>query len=154
MDIGTSNPPAIGTVQKRVVAVGAEAARPLANTMLFPSGVQPCTLSADACHVRRLGSPPIAGMTKTSVLPPYSPLKAIHFPSGESFGLLSLPTLVNRRAAPPARSTTQMLPAYENAICVALMVGLRNRRVCAPARLRGISTRTADSAAATIRINA
>src|SRR4029078_9351177 len=40
--------------------------------------------------------------------------------------------LVTRRAVPPPRSTTQMLFAYAKAICVALTVGDRSRRVSPP----------------------
>src|SRR4051794_40201612 len=72
-------------------------------------------------------------MTYTSVLPAYSPLKAIDLPSGEKCGFDVSPwKLVRRRAMPPARSTIQMLFAYANAICVALTVGERSRRVPAP----------------------
>jgi hypothetical protein len=67
-----------------------------------------------------------------SVLPPYSALNATDFPSGENFGLCVCPwKLVSRRAFPPARSTTQMLFAYANAICWALTVGERSSRVWA-----------------------
>src|SRR4051812_5991269 len=125
MGITSSNPPATGTVQKRATALGADEARLLENTMLFPSGVQPCTLSAPECQVRRFGSPPVDGTTYTSVLPPYSALNATIFPSGEKCGLFSLPALVSRLAEPPARSTIQMLPAYANAMFVALTVGVR-----------------------------
>src|SRR5262249_10671014 len=79
------------------------------------------------------GSPPSAATTYTSVLPAYSPLNAIQFPSGEKCGFEVWPwKLVSRRALPPARSTTQMLLAYANAICVALTVGVRNSRVGPP----------------------
>ena len=55
-------------------------------TIDFPSGVHPCTSSGAGCHVNRLGSPPAAGTTYTSVLPAYSALNAISFPSGEKCG--------------------------------------------------------------------
>jgi hypothetical protein len=46
----------------------------------------------------------------TSKLPAYSPLKAIHLPSGEKCGLVVCPwKLVRRRALPPLRGTTQIL---------------------------------------------
>src|SRR5690242_6382805 len=66
-----------------------------------------------------------------STLFPYTTLfRAIHFPSGEKYGFIASPgKLVRRTADPPARGTTQMLPAYANAICVALSVGERSIRV-------------------------
>ena len=79
-------------------------------------------------------------------MPAYSPLKAIHLPSGEKRGLSVWPwKLVRRRAVPPARSTIQMLLAYAKAMCDALTVGCRNRRVCAVAV-------TVDSSTATIAV--
>src|SRR5690606_6330081 len=100
------------------------------NTTRLPSGVQPCTLSAPGCHVSRRGSPPDAGTTYTSVLPPYCALNAIQLPSGENDARVSCPSkLVSRVALPPLRGTTQMSFAYSNAMCVALIVGRRSRRV-------------------------
>ena len=58
--IGSSTPPATGTVQQRGAPLGAAVARPDANTIDLPSGSQPCTLSAPGCHVSRFGSPPSA----------------------------------------------------------------------------------------------
>src|SRR5262245_28786147 len=125
--MGSSGPPAAGTVQKRGAAAGAHVARPEANTIALPSGVQPCTTSGTGCHVSRRGSPPSAETTYTSRLPAYSPLNAIHLPSGEKRGLPACPwKLVSRRASPPARGTIQMFCAYANAICVALTVGERS----------------------------
>ena len=78
--------------------------------MAAPSWVQPCTVSAPGCQVRRFGSPPSADMTYTSRLPAYSALKAIRLPSGEKRGLAVWPwNVVRRRARPPPRSTVQML---------------------------------------------
>src|SRR2546426_1095210 len=85
--IGSSTPPAAGTVQKRGAPLGDQVARVDENMIDFPSAVQPWTRSAPGCHVKRFGSPPSAGTTYTSRLPAYSPLKAIHFPSGEKCGL-------------------------------------------------------------------
>src|SRR5204862_7356479 len=125
--MGSSGPPATGTVQKRGAGLGASEARPDVNTIALPSGVQPCTRSELGCHVSRLGSPPSAETTYTSRLPAYSPLNAIHLPSGENRGLLAWPwKLVSRRASPPARGTIQMFWAYANAIWVELTVGVRS----------------------------
>src|SRR5262245_16516974 len=125
--MGSSGPPAAGTVQKRGAAAGAHVARPEANTIALPSGVQPCTRSGSGCHVSRRGSPPSAETTYTSALPAYSPLNAIHLPSGEKRGLLACPwKLVSRRASPPARGTIQRFWAYANAIALSLTVGERS----------------------------
>src|SRR5665213_4389242 len=81
------------------------------------------------------------------MFPAYSALKAIHVPSGEKCGFDVSPwKLVRRRAMPPARSTVQMLLAYANAIWVALTVGERSRRVCAPFAVtaRGASSGSAS----------
>src|SRR5258708_40199730 len=83
MSIGSSTPHCAGTVQKRGAPLGAAVARPEAKTMDVPSGVQPCTLAAPGCHVRRFGPPPSAGAPETSPLAGYSPLDASHLPSGE-----------------------------------------------------------------------
>src|SRR5262245_18702161 len=105
-------PPSTGTVQNRGAPLGAHVARELANITAFESGVQPCTTSPPGCHVSRLGSPPSAGTTYASTLPLYSALKAIHFPSGENFGLVVAPwKLVIRRATPPFLSTVHTLLA-------------------------------------------
>ena len=59
-----------------------------------------------------MGSPPLADTMYTSMLPAYSPLNAIRFPSGEKRGLLAWPwKLLTRFASPPARGTTQMFCA-------------------------------------------
>src|SRR4029453_10302794 len=80
-------------------------------------------------------------------LPASSPLNAISFPSGEKCGFVVWPwKLVRRRAAPPARSTTQMLLAYAKAICVALTVGERSRRVESPLADADAATRVATHA--------
>src|SRR3982751_1451604 len=70
-------------------------------------------------------------MRYTSRLPAYSPLNAIHFPSGEKWGFNVCPwKLVKRRALPPERGTVQILFAYANAICDWLTVGVRRSRLC------------------------
>src|SRR5436190_16404904 len=85
--IGSSTPPSAGTVQNRGAPLGDQVAREDENMICRPSGVHPCTVSAPGCQVKRFGSPPSAATTYTSRLPAYSPLKAIHFPSGEKCGL-------------------------------------------------------------------
>ena len=58
-----------------------------AKAISVPSGVQPMTQAIVAPRkVRRRGSPPRAGITKSSGLPSSVEMKAIHFPSGESRG--------------------------------------------------------------------
>src|SRR5260370_39215702 len=86
-DIGSSTPPSTGTVQKRGAPLGDHVARVDENMIERPSGVQPCTVSAPGCQVKRFGSPPSAATTYTSKLPAYSPLNAIHFPSVEKCGV-------------------------------------------------------------------
>src|SRR6185437_1850772 len=55
----------------------------------------------------------------------------MRLPSGEKNGFDAAPSkFVRRRAAPPARGTTQMSLPYANAISVALTVGERSIRVC------------------------
>src|SRR5262249_26011368 len=90
---------------------------------LLPSGVQPTAASFAGCHVSLRGSPPAAGMTYTSSFPSYCPVKAIHFPSGEKYGLLSCPPVVSWRASPPARDTLHRYPPYTNTISRPLIVG-------------------------------
>src|SRR4030042_27421 len=74
--------------------------------------VHPRTMSGAGGQVSRRGSPPSAGMTKTSTLPSYSPVKAIREPSGEKTGLVSTPgPEVILWDAPPSRGTFQRSPA-------------------------------------------
>ena len=83
-----------------------------AKSTAEPVGVNAWTRSAPGCQVRRFGSPPAAGMTNTSTLPSYSPLKATSEPSGENRGLVSLPGWeVRRREDPPSRLVIQRSPA-------------------------------------------
>src|SRR5258708_38778503 len=118
--IGASTPPSTGTVQKRGAPLGVQVARVEEKRIDRPSGVQPCTVSAPGCQVKRFGSPPSAATMYTSKLPAYSPEKAIHFPSGEKRGFVVWPwKLVTRPATPPARGTTQRFCAYAKAMCVA-----------------------------------
>ncbi len=98
--------PTVNSSEKREYAVRVEA-----KSTRLPSGVQPMTVSAAGCHVSRFGSPPEAGITKTSTLPSYSPVKAMRLPSGEKDGLVSTPgPAVRRRAAPPSRGTLHRSP--------------------------------------------
>src|SRR5688500_11557414 len=89
--IGSSTPPSDETVQKRGALLGAHVARVDENRMDRPSGVQPSTMAEPGCHVKLFGSPPSLGTRYTSKLPAYSPLKAIHLPSGEKCGLTVCP---------------------------------------------------------------
>src|SRR5258708_16446536 len=91
MSIGSSTPPCAGTVQKRGAPLGAAVARPEAKTMALPSGVQPCTLSAPGCHVKRFGSPPSGGATETAKPPAYSAPEADHLPCGGKSRVGALP---------------------------------------------------------------
>jgi hypothetical protein len=55
---------------------------------------------------------------KTSQSFPFDRENAIRRPSGEKTGMVSsLGVLVRRLAVPPARSTSQIFPAYVNAMC-------------------------------------
>src|ERR1035438_5635093 len=78
------------------------------NRIRDPSGVQPSTMSGEGWNVTRLGTPPCAGIVKTSTLPSYSLVKAIWEPSGENFGFVFRPPpAVSCLASPPARGTLQ-----------------------------------------------
>ena len=95
-----------------------------------PSGVQPWTTSSAGCHVSRSGCPPVAGMTYTSVLPPYWPEKATHRPSALNAGSVSAPSeLVSRVASPPSRATSQRSLACTKTMCDPLTSGCRRKRV-------------------------
>ena len=99
------------------------------NRML-PSGVHPWTSSMDGWKVIRLGVPPSEGITYTSLLPSYSAVNAIHFPSLEKRGSDSLPTpLVRRWASPPLREAFQRSLACTNTTELLLKVGSRNNNV-------------------------
>src|SRR5262249_30305406 len=68
------------------------------------------------------------GITYTSVLPSYCPVKAIEEPSGEKQGFVSMPALVvSRVATPPSRPTVHRSPPYTKAIWVLLTVGFCSR---------------------------
>src|SRR4051794_1221069 len=94
---GFGTPPLTGTVNIRGLSVFES--MELLNSTDLPSGVHPRTRSASGCAVRRLGTPPAACTTKTSVLPSYCPLKATIDPSGEKHGLDSTPAALVRRCA-------------------------------------------------------
>src|SRR5262249_38096160 len=120
-----------------------------AKSTRLPSGVHPLTRSAPGWYVSRLGTPPAAGTTYTSVLPSYSPVKAIIVPSGEKIGLVSTPIPVVRRlASPPARSAIHRSRAELKTTLEPLTVGFCSKvgaSVCAkmrvPARVRSRSAR-------------
>ena len=80
---------------------GSEATR----TRRFESGDQANELTPAFISVSRLASPPPRGSKKTWFLSPSRPDRnAIHFPSGENFGLVSaLGDVVSRTASPPAK---------------------------------------------------
>src|SRR3569833_1838643 len=115
---GCGSPPASGTTNGLLIQVF-HASRRLRNTMLAESGVQVSTMllgpqrggassTMSDVNVSRRAVPPADGMTYTSRLPWYSPVNAIHRPSGENRGMTSRPSsAVNRVAAPPERDTDQ-----------------------------------------------
>ena len=78
-------------------------------TTPLPSGVQYNASSAPENHVSCLGSPPVDGITNTSLLPVRLLVNAIHLPSGEKRGEKSRATFtVSRRGFEPSASTSQM----------------------------------------------
>ena len=82
-----------------------------ANSTRLPSMLQPFTVSALECQVRRFGCPPVTGMMYTSVLLSYLAEYAIHLPSGEKNGANSSAGCeVSRVGFLPARSASQMSP--------------------------------------------
>src|SRR5437899_3009214 len=101
--------------------VGAEM-RPEEKRTKRPSGLHPRASSPAELHVMRCGSPPSAGITYTAPTPALLEVNATHLPSGEKCGSLSIAgVLVNRRASPPSRETTQRSAPYSKAICDALI---------------------------------
>src|SRR5207248_10519042 len=116
----SGTPPSRETVYSRLKS--AYDSRPERNKIFFPSGVHPTATSSAGCHVNRFGSPPAAGTTYISALPSYSPVNAIHFPSGENTGFVSCPPVVNWCASPPSRGTLHKYPPYRNTISVLLIV--------------------------------
>src|SRR5215212_6201391 len=80
----SGQPPSTPTVYKR--AKSAYDSREDRNRTRLLLGIQLTATSAPGWKVKRRGSPPSAGMMKTSTLPSYCPVKAIHFPSGEKIG--------------------------------------------------------------------
>src|SRR3954467_14750025 len=117
---GCDRPPARGSTNGLLIQVF-QASRRLRNTILAESGVQVSTMlfgpqrtgasgTMSEVNVSRRAGPPDDGMTYTSRLPWYSPVKAIQRPSGENFGLRSRPASeVSRVAAPPDRGTAHRL---------------------------------------------
>src|SRR6202167_5982706 len=120
------NPPAAGTVNRARVPLG-NPSRDEANRIFLPSGVHPETMSGPAWNVTRRGVPPLAEIMYTFSLPSYSPVKAIHWPSGEKCGPRLMPgPAVRRMASPPSRLTFQRSLPYMNATSVRLRVGWRS----------------------------
>src|SRR5215831_9110809 len=90
--------------------------RVLEMTIPLPSGVQYSAWSSPEKNVICFGSPPVDGMTKTSLFPVRLLVNAIHFPSGENRGEKSRATFtVSRRGLEPSASTSQMSSWYVNA---------------------------------------
>ena len=88
------------------------------------------------------------------MLPSYWALKAMWRPSGEKWGSVSWPwKVVSPMASPPARGTIHRSLAYANAMCVALMVGWRTRRVgsCAAVGEGVVARASAAKAAKAVR---
>ena len=126
--LGRHRPEARRRIRRR------RSARPDANMIFAPSGVQPCTVSAPGCHVSRAGSPPldrhgvdigVAGVVGAERDGACRRARS----SDCSTGPGSWSAAARRRLS---RSTIQMLFAYANATCVALIDGVRNRRVGVP----------------------
>src|SRR6266481_3121031 len=146
-------PPCGETRKSLVYRPGGALKRSERKRMFLPSGVQPRTMSFDGWKVSRFGSPPSADMTYTSGLPSYSPVKAIHFPSGENFGNTSSPTWeVRRRAVPPSREEIHRSPAYAKTTLSLEMLAYRKSLVgpsgaaSAAAAFAGIAARQATAA--------
>src|SRR5580698_276718 len=120
------NPPAAETVNRARVPLG-KLSRCEAKRIFLPSGVHPATMSGPAWKVTRRGVPPLAEITYTFSLPSYSPVKAIHWPSGEKCGPRLIPgPAVRRTALPPWRLTFHRSLPYMNAMSVLLRVGWRS----------------------------
>src|SRR5580704_17675949 len=120
------NPPAAETVKRARVPLG-NPSRDEANRIALPSGVHPATMSGPAWNVTRRGVPPLAEIMYTFSLPSYSPVKAIHWPSGEKCGPRLMPgPAVRRIASPPSRLTFQRSLPYMKAMSVRLRAGWRS----------------------------
>ena len=100
---------------------------PDATSTFFPSGLQPTTVVPSGCHVIRRATPPLDGITYTSVLPSRCAEYAICDPSGEKNGpAVTCPFEVSRCASPPCRFTVHTSSAYRNAILSCASEGLRS----------------------------
>jgi len=81
-------------------------------------------MSGEGCQVNLVGIPPSTGIVNTSILPSYSPLKAIVFPLGEKTGFDSIPSsIVSLLGFEPSLLAIHISSAYTNAICDELMAG-------------------------------
>src|SRR5271154_1413588 len=119
-------PPAAGTVKRARVPLG-KLSRGDAKRIFLPSGVHPAAISGPSWKVTRRGVPPFAEIMYTFSFPSYSPVKAIHWPSGEKCGPRLMPgPAVRRTASPPSRLTFQRSVPYMNAMSVRLKVGWRS----------------------------
>src|SRR2546426_12742500 len=85
--IGSSTPPAAGTVQKRGAPLGDQVARVDENMIDFPSAVQPWARAAPGCHAKRFGSPPSARATDKPRYPPIIPSDETPFTGGRKEGM-------------------------------------------------------------------
>src|SRR5262249_10990310 len=104
----SAGPPSTGTVYRRSKSAY-KSPFEWKSTFLL-SGVHAVAMSTPGCQVRRLGSPPSAGITNTSTFPSYIAVKATHLPSGENTGAPSWPPVVSCRASPPSRGTLHKYP--------------------------------------------
>src|SRR5277367_3679566 len=119
-------PPAAGTVKRARVPLG-KLSRGDAKRIFLPSGVHPAAMSGPSWKVTRRGVPPFAEIMYTFSFPSYSPVKAIHWPSGEKCGPRLMPgPAVRRTASPPSRLTFQRSLPYMKATSVRLRVGWRS----------------------------
>src|SRR3954462_14504559 len=106
-----AGPPFTGIVHSFAYVVGADT-RPDENSTCEPSFVQPRACSPAGFQVSRRGSPPSDATTYTAFTPERFDVKAIHFPSGETWGSRSTAgVLVMRRASPPDFPTAHRSPA-------------------------------------------
>src|SRR5271170_7192181 len=119
-------PPAAGTVKRARVPLG-KLSRGDAKRIFLPSGVHPAAMSGPSWKVTRRGVPPFAEIMYTFSLPAYSPVNAIHWPSGEKCGPRLMPgPAVRRIASPPSRLTFHRSLPYMKAMSVRLKVGWRS----------------------------
>ena len=98
--------------------------------MLAPSKDQPRTMAGEGWKVKRRGVPPSMPTTYTLEAPLLSDVKAMDWPSGERWGLLSTAAvLVMRRASPPSTPTIQTSAAWTKTRWVSFMSGCSSSSV-------------------------